>query len=416
MFALYSIIYLLALSVVLFGEYRKRPLHLRSRWLREKRGHVETAFGQDEPVVWIHAVSVGEVLAAVPFVRALRDRYPSLQIAVSTITDTGQNIAMERFGAFARIIYMPFDLPASLNRFLDTVRPQLFLIMETELWPNAIRICHERGIRVALINGRISDRSFRGYRKMRFFMQEVFRRMSALCMQNEVYAERLRVLGASADTVFAAGNLKFDLQIPGIRPVWTERLRGPVVIAGSTHHPEEEIVLSSYQKVRTAVPDLNLILAPRHPERFGEVETLLKKSGVRYVRRTAAGQETTQLQGMVVLLDAMGELGITYAAADIAVMGGSFLPHGGQNLLEPAYWGKAILCGPHMQNFPFVQEFCDAGAARRVTAETLADELSSLLSSPETMRTMGEAAHALLEQNAGATGRTLDRVTALLAR
>lgn len=416
MFALYSIIYRLALFVVLFGEYRKRPLQLRSRWLREKRGYVETAFSRDESVVWIHAVSVGEVLAAVPLVKALRVRYPSLQIIISTITDTGQKIAGERFGSFARIVYMPFDLPACLNRFLDAAGPELFLIMETELWPNAIRLCHERGIRVALMNGRISDRSFRGYRKMRFFMREVFRRMSALCVQNEVYAERLRALGAADNAVFAAGNLKFDLHIPGSRPEWTERLIGPVVIAGSTHNPEEEIMLAAYQKVRIAVPDLNLILAPRHPERFGEVEALLKKTGIQFIRRTAAGQETTKLQGMVVLLDAMGELGITYAAADIAIMGGSFLPHGGQNLLEPAYWGKAILCGPHMQNFPFVQEFCEAGAARRVTAETLADELSALLSSPETMRTMGEAARALLEQNAGATGRTLERVAALLAR
>ncbi len=442
MFILYSIIYLLALSVVLLSEYRKRPRQLRSRWLREKRGIIDRIPDTTGETLWIHAVSVGEVLAAVPFVKALRARYPSMQIVISTITDTGQKIAGERFGAFARIVYMPFDLPTCINRFLDTVRPKLFLIMETEIWPNAIRICHERGIQVALINGRISDRSFRGYLKMRFFMRQVFQRMSTLCVQNETYAERLRALGASPDAVYAAGNIKFDLHLSGTRPAWTERLSGPVVIAGSTHHPEEEIILAAYQQVLTAVPGLNLILAPRHPERFGEVEALLKRSGLPHSKRSHYGAEARKRgssgydyqdgnlddiqdssglpafpsSGLVVLLDAMGELGVTYAACDIAIMGGSFLPHGGQNLLEPAYWGKAILCGPHMENFPFVHEFYSAGAAKSVAADTLADILLSLLDSPAAMREMGNAARALLEQNAGATGRTLDRVSALLAR
>jgi 3-deoxy-D-manno-octulosonic-acid transferase len=401
---------------VLFSEYRKRPPHLRSRWLREKRGFGDAIQETAGETVWIHAVSVGEVLAAVPFIKALRARCPSMRIVVSTITDTGQKIAGERFGDFAHIVYMPFDLPSCLNRFLDTIRPKLFLIMETELWPNAVRICHERAIPVALINGRISERSYRGYRKMRFFMGEVFRRMSALCVQNDVYAERLRALGAFPTAVHADGNMKFDLQLSGTRPAWTARLSGPVVLAGSTHSPEEEIILTAYQKALTAVPALNLILAPRHPERFDEVEGVLRKSGMKYMRRSVAEQESEALHGMVILLDAMGELGATYAAADIAIMGGSFIPHGGQNLLEPAFWGKAILCGPHMHNFPFVQDFYEAGAARRVTDESLAGELVSLLSSPAAMHAMGDAARALLARNAGATERTLDRVSALLVR
>ncbi len=416
MFAIYSIIYLLALSVVLLSEYLRRPRQLRSRWLREKLGIVGYDSASAGKTIWIHAVSVGEVLAAVPFVKALRARYPDMRLVISTITDTGQKIAEERFGAFARIVYMPFDLPPCVSRFLDTVRPKLFLIIETELWPNTLGICHKRGIHVALINGRISDRSFRGYRKIRFFMRRVFQCMAALCVQNETYAERLRALGASPDAVYTAGNIKFDLHLSGSRPAWTSRLSGPVVIAGSTHRTEEEIILSAYQKVLTAAPGLNLILAPRHPERFDEVEALLKRSGLLYIRRTGAAQDSIKQQGVIVLLDVMGELGITYAAADIAIMGGSFLPHGGQNLLEPAYWGKPILCGPHMENFPFVREFYSAGAAKSVSKDTLADALLSLLASPATMREMGKAARALLEQNAGATGRTLDRVSALLAR
>lgn len=415
-FAAYSLLYRAALSGVLLSEYRKRPGHLRARWLREKRGIIERHSNDAGETVWIHAVSVGEVIAAVPLVRGLRERIPDLRIALTTITDTGQKVARERFGDSVRIVYMPFDLPGPLNRFLDSIRPKRFLIMETELWPNAIRICHERGIPVALVNGRISERSYRGYAKMRFFMKEVFGRMDALCMQNEVYAERLRNLGARITTVHATGNIKFDLLIPEKHLVWTGALKSPTLIAGSTHNPEEELILDAYRTVTKTFPALSLVLAPRHPERFGEVETLLQKTGLPYRKRSqmTSAKDPASSTGQIILLDVIGELSAAYAAADIAVMGGSFIPHGGQNPLEPAYWGKAILCGPHMFNFPFLDEFAEAGAIRRTTQDSLADDIIKLLKDPAKQASMGAAARAFLAENAGATARTLDILATLV--
>ncbi|HMK43628.1 MAG TPA: 3-deoxy-D-manno-octulosonic acid transferase [Dissulfurispiraceae bacterium] len=406
----YSFLYALALSVMFWPEYRKRPAALRKRWLQEKLGTTPSANGDKRKVVWVHAVSVGEVIASVPFVRGLQARRPDMRILLSTITDTGQQVARERFGSSVEIVYMPFDLPFALRRLLDAVHPVLFVIMETELWPNAIRLCSARGIPVALVNGRISERSFRGYRRIRFFMKKLFGRMSALCVQMNIYADRLLQLGAPESRIVVTGNLKFDLHIAGGVPLWTTMLSGPVIIAGSTHHPEEEIIIEAYLKTRGSVPDANLILAPRHPERFGEVEALLCKKGIAYLKRSAMHAQLPESGGTVILLDVMGELGRTYAACDIAVMGGSFIAHGGQNPLEPAFWGKAVLCGPHMENFPFIQDFYGAGAARRVNASGLAAELTALLQTPAEMRAMGGRARALLEENAGATEKTLDRV------
>lgn len=414
-FAAYSLLYRAALSAVLLSEYRKRPPHLRARWLKEKRGVIDRPSDAGGETIWIHAVSVGEVIAAVPLVRGLRERIPDLRIVLTTITDTGQKVARERFGESLQIVYMPFDLPGPLNHFLDTVQPKRFLIMETELWPNAIRICHTRGIPVALVNGRISERSYRGYSKMRFFMKAVFGRMNALCMQNEAYAERLRNLGARSGTVHATGNIKFDLVIPEKHLAWTGTLQNPTLIAGSTHNPEEALILDAYQAVVKKFPALNLVLAPRHPERFGEVEMLLKKTGLPYQKRSqmTPAKDPAASAGQIILLDVIGELSAAYAAADIAVMGGSFIPHGGQNPLEPAYWGKAILCGPHMFNFPFLDEFAEAGAIRRTTQESLADDIIALLSDPAKQASMGAAAKAFLADNSGATTRTLDILATL---
>lgn len=414
-FAAYSLLYRAALSAVLLPEYRKRSQNLRARWFREKRGIIDRPFDAGGETVWIHAVSVGEVIAAVPLVRSLRERVSDLRIVLTTITDTGQKVARERFGESVQIVYMPFDLPGPLNRFLDAVQPKRFLIMETELWPNAIRICHTRGIPVALVNGRISERSYRGYSRMPFFMKEVFGRMSALCVQSKTYAERFRNLGARSETVHATGNIKFDLVIPGRHLAWTDTIHSPTLIAGSTHNPEEALILDAYRTAATAFPALNLVLAPRHPERFGEVEMLLKKSGLPYLKRSQmpSAEAPAASAGQIILLDVIGELSAAYAAADIAVMGGSFIPHGGQNPLEPAYWGKAILCGPHMFNFPFLDEFAEAGAIRRTTQEALADDIIALLSDPAKQASMGAAAKAFLAENAGATARTLDILTTL---
>jgi len=418
-FSLYSFLYRATLSAVFLSEYRKRPTYLRARWLREKRGIVDLPpRSTDAETIWIHAVSVGETLASIPLIKGLLRRQPDLRIVLTTITDTGQRIAEQRLGNSVSIAYMPFDLSTPLNRFLDTIRPQRFLIMETELWPNAIRICHERGIPIALVNGRISERSYHGYTRIRFFMREVLRKIDALCVQNEMYAERLRNLGAPDKNIYPTGNIKFDLVVPDKHLPWTQTLRGRTLLAGSTHNPEEELILAAYRAALRKFPDLKLIITPRHPERFDEVEALIKKSGLSYERsstlnRLSAEQLNTVSDHQIILMDTMGDLASAYAVADIAIVGGSFIAHGGQNPLEPAYWGKAIICGPHMFNFPFFYELAETGAVRLSSEQALADDIIMLLENPALCAQMGNAARAFLAQNAGATDRTLDIVNAM---
>ncbi|MCC6347290.1 MAG: 3-deoxy-D-manno-octulosonic acid transferase, partial [Nitrospirales bacterium] len=372
----------------------------------------------ERPRIWIHAVSVGEAAAAVPLIRKIRHAFPRTEIVLSTVTDTGQKVARERVGDTAEVVYAPFDLPFSLRTAVARLRPSLFLIMETELWPNAVRVVNGLGIPVALVNGRISDRSFHGYRKVRFFMREMLGSVSLFCMQDEVYAERIRELGAPPERVLFVGSFKFDTKPSSPPPPWTALLQGPVVVAGSTHRTEEDLVLDAYERARENFPGLNLIIAPRHPERFREVEELVRKRGLVPVKRSEmeSGQGNTgecrPLSGRVILLDVMGELSSVYGAADIAVLGGSFIGHGGQNPLEPAWWGKAILCGPHMENFPFIRDFYQEGGAVRVDAGSLPSVLQELLGSPARREAMGGKAQDLYRRNAGA----VDRAFALLEK
>jgi 3-deoxy-D-manno-octulosonic-acid transferase len=292
--------------------------------------------------------------------------------------------------------------------------------METELWPNLIRTASARRIPVLLVNGRISERSYRGYRRIRFFVSDLLRSVSMCCMQNEIYAQRIRDLGAPQERVRVVGSLKFDTQPLKSVPEWTGILSGPVIVAGSTHRTEEDLILDAFVALRRDFPDLNVILAPRHPERFREVEELTRKRGLAYLKRSeldrtaVAGKEPKS--GIVVILDAMGELSAVYGSCDVAVMGGSFISHGGQNPLEPAYWAKPIVCGPHMENFPFIAEFYRRGGAAEVDALELAAHLHALLSSPEKRTAMGNNARALCEENAGASGRTLDVIEEFLRR
>ncbi|MFO0753929.1 MAG: 3-deoxy-D-manno-octulosonic acid transferase [Thermodesulfovibrionales bacterium] len=421
---LYTLLYCSGLACLFPFEYLKRPKEARGRWKKERFGFYTLPGASDGGAaagplrIWVHAVSVGEAAAAVPLIRKIRQALPAAGIVLSTVTDTGQKIARERAGDMAEVVYAPFDLPFSLRTAVERLRPSLFLIMETELWPNAVRVVSGSGIPVALVNGRISDRSFRGYRKVRFFMREVLGRVRLFCMQDDVYAERVRGLGARPERVLSVGSFKFDTKPSSPPPLWTERLQGPVVIAGSTHRTEEDLVLDAYERARGAFPGLNLILAPRHPERFREVEELLLKRGLGHVKRSgmAHGPDAPglPLSGQVILLDVMGELSSVYGAADIAVLGGSFIGHGGQNPLEPAWWGKAILCGPHMENFPFIGDFYREGGAVRVDAGSLPAVLLELLGSPARRRALGGKAQELYRRSAGAVDRALEQVVQLL--
>ncbi|MGB9715433.1 MAG: 3-deoxy-D-manno-octulosonic acid transferase [Thermodesulfovibrionales bacterium] len=409
-------------------QYLKRPKDLRKRWLREKFGSINpkslTPYAHrithNASHIWVHAVSVGEVMASIPLLKKLRDKYPEKNLLLSTITYTGQKVAKEKVPVGTVVFYLPFDITFILRRLFKKIRPSLLIIMETELWPNLFRVSKEFKIPVILLNGRISEKSFKGYKKVSFFMKKVFSNMDLLCMQSEIYAERIRSIGVDDRKIKVLGNFKFDIKPPSKIPEWTEKIKGPVLIAGSTHEGEEELITYVFLKLKKDFSDLNLILAPRHPERFNEVEELLKTKGLSYVRRSAFNEKqiilnpehrtskSEFLKGIIILLDSVGELSSVYGVGDIAIIGKSFKGHGGQNPLEPAYWGKPIICGPHMENFPFIEDFYKEGGALKVDEEGLYQALKGLLLKPEKAKDMGLKAQQLYNKNSGAVDRAIE--------
>lgn len=402
---LYSFLYSIALSLLLPFEYAKRPPSERRRWLREKFGYLTLPRSNDTgALLWIHAVSMGEVLSAVPFIRELKRRYPSLRIVLSTITDTGQKVARERLSDSADIIYLPFDLVSVCRLTLRRVRPAAFIAVETELWPNTFRVLKEEGIPILVMNGRVSENSFKGYQRIRFFIKDVLECVDMFCMQDTTYAERIRSLGADAKKITVVGNFKFDIIPPNTLRELPALRKGPVILAGSTHEGEEELIVSVFDQIKGDFPGLTLIVAPRHPERFRAVAHMIKAKGLPYEKRS---EIRGGVSGNLIILDTVGELGSFYRVCDIAVMGGSFIGGGGHNPLEPAFWGKPVLCGPSMENFPFISDFYKEGAAEETDRERLSTALKELLRSPEKRKTMGEKAKALYHREAGAVRRAL---------
>lgn len=411
MFLTYSFLYGFIMALFLPFEYARRPKEIRARWLREKLGFSNSLQRPSgSKVVWIHAVSMGEVIASVRFIRELKAEYASAHIILSTVTDTGRKIARERLSDIAEIVYIPLDLCFILKRFLRNTKPDVFIAVETELWPNIFRTLKQNRIPILIMNGRISEKSYKGYRKIGFFMKEVINCVDMFCMQESVYAERIRGLGAAEDKIKVTGNFKFDTKPPDKLPEWASLLKGAVIIAGSTHATEEDLILDAYSRLKTEFPELNLIVAPRHPERFREVEEIVKKRGLTYLNRSALNKSAlnTQLTGFVIVLDVVGELAAAYGIADIAVVGGSFIQHGGQNPLEPACWGKPVVCGPHMENFPFIEDFYRKGGALKTEANGLYEALKELLSSEEKRKKTGDAASALYNEKAGSVNRALE--------
>jgi 3-deoxy-D-manno-octulosonic-acid transferase len=415
MYFIYSILYTAAVIILLIPQYLKRPPGLRLTWLREKLGFPAKTGREDKDSArsfWVHAVSVGEVTAAVPFLHVLRSSYPGSPVILSTMTDTGRAVAEAKAPAGVRVVYMPFDSFCLMKRFLRRINPLLFIIVETEIWPNAIRAAHVQGVPVIMVNGRISENSFRGYKKISGFMKRVLSRGTLYLMQTGDDAERMRLMGAEETKIVVSGSFKFDCPERPAIPSWATRLKGPVIVAGSTHAGEEELMIAALRKNLDRVPALKLVLAPRHPERFNEVEALVKASGLSFVRRTqfdkAGGDE--RLDSHIIILDSIGELASVYGIADIAVIGKSFLGQGGQNPLEPALWGKAILCGPHMENFPFISAFYKEGAAFEVSSEGLAEKIGELLAAPSMIREAGEKARMVYARNSGAVLRSFEAV------
>lgn len=413
MYLIYSFLYATALAFLFLPEYLKRPKELRKRWLREKFGSPDEGNLTAGPgCIWVHAVSVGETGASIPLLNRFRELHPEIPIILSTVTDTGQRVAADKVPEGTRVVYMPFDLRSVLKRFIRRFRPRIFIVIETELWPNVFRTLGERNVPVVMLNGRISEKSSRGYSRVSFFMNKVLAYVRVFGMQSAADAERLKKIGADPEKIVVLGNFKFDLAMPGETPSWANELGGPVIVAGSTFRGEEELILTAWQQNTDRFADLKLVLAPRHPERFREVEDLLRARNIAFVKRSAlpAVSPGAPFPYSVVLLDTVGELASVYGAADIAVIGKSFTGHGGQNPLEPAYWGKAIICGPHMENFPFVEDFYREGAAFKVEPSDLAKKIRELLVTPEKAGAAGEKARKLFAANSGAVDRAVKMV------
>lgn len=421
---LYTVLFHLGLPLValrLWLRARKAPAY------RQRIGE-RFAFGlppMQRGGIWVHAVSVGESIAAAPMIRLLLARYPRLPITVTCMTPTGSERIKALFASEPRIqhCYLPYDLPWAASRFLEHVRPCLGVIMETELWPNHIHQCARRGIPVALANARLSERSTRGYARFARLTRPMLGEMSLLAVQTEVEAQRFRDLGARPECVTVTGSIKFDLSIDPqlltaaaqLREQWQASLR-PVWIAASTHAGEDEMILAAHRQLLLQRPDALLILVPRHPERFDAVHELCVQQKFATLRRSTAAP--VQADTSVLLGDTMGELLFLYALADIAFVGGSLVPNGGHNLLEPAALAKPLLSGPHLFNFLEIAAMLrSTGALCEVTDATrLAANVQRLFEQPQQAREMADAGLAVMKANQGALQRLLDGLGQLVGR
>ncbi len=377
----------------------------------------------DHDWVWLHAVSVGEVAAVTPLVKTLKERHPNLKLLVSTVTETGNQLAHQCLEGVDEIIYFPLDLMAISQRVINRVNPALFIVAETEIWPNFLRCLARKSIPAVIINGRISAKSFKNYRLAKFFIKRVLADISCFSMQSQLDAERIKALGAKAERVRVVGNLKFDRLPPEVsradkgilRAALGIKAAAPIFIAGSTHAGEDEIVICAYKELLASHPQLVLIIASRHLERLSDIEAIIKQQGLQSMRKSAVSNKPNR--GDVVLVDTIGELAGLYAIADLVFVGGSLAPIGGHNILEPAAYGHPVLYGPHMSNF-----LGSAGILKAVGAgievqglEQLIVEAEKLLNDKDLRTQLGQAAKTAVEQNRGATKKTLEIIETYLS-
>ncbi len=407
-----AVLYLLAplLPLRLLWRARKQPAYLL-HW-RERFGFYSRPLVRAGDILWIHAVSVGETRAAMPLITALQSQFPQAQILLTHMTPTGRDTGRALAGAGVLQAYLPYDFPGAVRRFLQHYQPRFGLLMETELWPNLIAACSQQGIPLALINARLSARSARRYAWFPSLSREALRRLTCICAQTEADSARLQKLGASS--VAVTGNMKFDVSAPSeagvLRQQW--KLTRPVLLAASTREGEEALILEAY------LPYANkflLVLVPRHPQRFEQVAQLLDRSGLQWQRRSA---NTNIGDSQIILGDSMGEMFAYYAAADVALIGGSLLAFGGQNLIEACVMGVPVVLGPHTENFVQVAEDAiSAGAALRVQdASSALRRAADLMEDANQREAMALAGRDFAARHKGAVEKTLRHIQARLVR
>ena len=424
MYSLYSVLLFLALIL-------STPWWLLEMWRHgkyrqgwgERLGRVpERLRPHHEDTIWVHAVSVGEVLTITRVIEGLRAQLPDCRVVVSTTTDTGQKLARQRFGE-ENVFYLPLDLPFAVRPYFQALRPNLLLLAESEFWPNLLHQAKLSGAAIAVVNARISDRSLPGYRRFRKLLQPMMQNIDLFLAQSDEDARRLVEIGARPDRVEISGNLKFEVKPPAKSPIVAAIKRavqdkgvGPVIVAGSTLEPEEAAMLAVFRQVRERYAFALLVLAPRHPERFDRVAETIDSSGIPYLRRSRWDGASPITPG-VFLLDTIGELAAVYEAADVAFVGGSLAQAGGHNIVEAAQFGKAILVGPNTENFRDIIEIFQRSDAVRVIPignRTLAQNFLDLLSNREERNALGQRAGDVMRSQQGATEKTVNALLRVL--
>jgi 3-deoxy-D-manno-octulosonic-acid transferase len=411
---LYSVFFYLLMPLILLRLLFRGMAapNYRKRWLQRFGFFTPPELNKD--TIWLHAVSVGETLAAVPLVKALQTKYPDHRLLITCMTPTGSERITAAFGDSVDHSYAPYDTPDAVARFLRRVQPKMLIIMETELWPNTVAGCYKRQIPVILANGRLSEKSARGYGRVPGLSAPMLGQLTAVAAQHGDDGARFTELGLSAKNLYITGNIKFDLDLSAevrqsaeaLRQQWSGTTQRPILLAASTHRGEDEIILQAFGLIKQSVDNLLLVLVPRHPERFNQVGDLCREAGYSLARRSS---NDSVEQADILLGDSMGELMTFFGACDIAFVGGSLVTNGGHNMIEPAAWGKPTLSGLSVFNFAEVSRLlAEAGGLSLVEdAAALADATIELIENPEQAQQMGQQAQRVAEANRGALKRLL---------
>lgn len=412
LFALFSCFYLPYLFIrgKWHSQFKTRFGCFPSSWSKELDG---------EKCIWIHAVSVGEVLVVVDLIKKIKNSFPQYKIVCSTVTKTGNKVAREQLNDSCLVIYAPLDFSWIVRKFVSRIKPKIYISTETEIWPNLYAALYKKKVPIFQINGRISDKSFKGYRRIRILTKRVLACVELFYMQSPLDADRIKSLGAQADKVHVVGNLKFDTVLDSFDVTKADlgfHAAEDIVIAGSTHPGEERILIDTYKKLSTEFSNVRLVIAPRHIERTDEVSKLVEDKGYHAIRFSQIEQGEENIRGSVVVVDTIGHLRVLYSLAKIVFIGKSLTVGGGQNMIESAYFGKPTIVGPLTQNFKDVVDiFKKSDALIEVqNEEQLFNEMLSLLKNPERAKKIGEAAKEVVREYQGATAKTLEAVAELL--